>query len=66
MSLDMCSQLETATVGDQLEAVRGEHIHAPKEKYRQLEQRVQRIKGRMSAGQVSIWSTTVRHDKRIP
>ena len=32
MSLDMCSQLETATVGDQLETVRGEHNHAPKGK----------------------------------
>ena len=30
LSLDMCSQLETTIVGDQLEAVRGEHNHAPK------------------------------------
>ena len=68
LSPDMCSQLETTTVGDQVEAVRREHNHAPKEKcsYRQLEQRVQWIKGRMSAGQVSIWHTTVHHDKRIP
>ena len=29
LSPDMCSQLETTTVGDQLEAVRGEHNHAP-------------------------------------
>ena len=28
----MYSQLETTTVGDQLEAVRGEHNHVPKEK----------------------------------
>ena len=30
LSPDMCSQLETTAVGDQLEAVRGEHNHAPK------------------------------------
>ena len=32
LSPDMCSHLETTTVGDQLEAVRGEYNHAPKEK----------------------------------
>ena len=37
------------TVVDQLEAVRGERNHAPKKKYKQLEQRVQWIKDKMSA-----------------
>ena len=46
LSSDMCSQLETTTVGDQLKG--------------SADQR------EMSAGQVSIWRTTVRHDKRIP
>ena len=32
LSPDMCSQLETSTAGDQLEAVRREHNHAPKVK----------------------------------
>ena len=56
----MCSQLETTTIGDQLEAVRWEHNCAPKEKVQAIG--VQQ-KERMSAGQVSIWRTTIRHDK---
>ena len=40
LSPDMCSCV-AKTVVDQLEAVRGEHNHAPKKKYKQLEQRVQ-------------------------
>ena len=47
LSLDMCSLLEgNITITMPL-----------KKKYRQLEQWVQRIKERLSAGQVSIWCT---------
>ena len=65
LSPDVCSQLETTTVGDQLEAVRGEHCHAPKENVQENGAEDSEIKERKSAGQVSIWHTTV-HDKRIP
>ena len=37
LSLDMCNQLETTTVGNQLEAVKGEHNHTPKEKVQATE-----------------------------
>ena len=59
LSLDMCNQLETKTVGDQLEAVRGEHNHAPKEKVKATGAEGLEIKERMSARQVSIWCTTI-------
>ena len=32
LSPDICNQLETKTVEDQLEGVRGEHNHTPKER----------------------------------
>ena len=60
LSPDVCSQLETTTVGDQLEVVRGEHNNAPKEK-------VQETGAEGSVDQrenVSrIWCTVVCHDK---
>ena len=59
LSLDMCNQLETKTVGDQLEGVRGEHNHAPKEKVQETGAEGSEIEERMSARQVSIWRTTI-------
>ena len=59
----MCNQLETKTVEDQLEAVREEHNHAPKEKIQENGAEGSEIEERMSARQVSIWRTTICHDK---
>ena len=64
LSPDMCNQLETKTVGDQLGGVRGEHNRAPKEKVQETGAEGSEIKERMSARQVSIWRTTICHDKQ--
>ena len=49
LSPDMCNQLETKTVGDQLGGVRGEHNRAPKEKVQETGAEGSEIKERMSA-----------------
>ena len=66
LSPDMCSQLETKTVGDQLEGVRGERNYAPKGQVQETGAEGSEVKERMSSRQVSIWRTTVYHDKQIP
>ena len=57
LSPDMCSQLETTAVGDQLEVVRGEHNHAPKGigNWRRGFSK--------SKGEVSTWHTTLSTDE---
>ena len=45
----VCNQLETKTVGDQLEGVRGERNHAPKEKVQETGAEASEIEERMSA-----------------
>ena len=64
LSPDMCNQLETKTVGVQLQGVRGEHNHAPNEKVQETGAEGSEIEERMLARQVSIWHTTLCHDKR--
>ena len=65
LPLDMCSHLETTTVGDQLEAVKRGHNHAPKEKV-QTTRAEGSVDQRENVSRTSINMAGIRHDKRTP